>query len=80
MWRNQVAAPALEAGAFGCVGSSPSIRTNSEKFMNNPHIGSKFIDFLLEENILKESTEVAVARIEKWQEENIPEHIRKNGV
>jgi predicted XRE-type DNA-binding protein len=35
--------------------------------MNNPHVGSRFDDFLAEEAMLEEATAVAVKRVIAWQ-------------
>jgi DNA-binding Xre family transcriptional regulator len=35
--------------------------------MSNPHVGSRFDDFLAEESMLEETTAVAVKRVIAWQ-------------
>ena len=52
------------------TGGSAGSREKSEeagKKMSNPHIGSRFDEFLAEEAMLEEATAVAVKRVIAWQ-------------
>lgn len=48
----------------------------SKKHELNPHIGSDFDDFLVEEGILEEVTAVATKRVIAWQIEKAMEELK----